>query len=249
MLNDFRQFQFALARHLRDPLSVPAPEGVSAANATVCKHEMAKNLSDLLDPAFPVTRALLGEDLWQHAVRLFLKDAPSHTPWASTVQRAFVEHVCESPDMENLPAWLQDLAHFEWLQNAVSTAPVTWPVFDARGDVMQHAVVLNPTHVEAAYEWPVHGIDTDHKPDDMQSTYVSMLRDTDDALHVCESSVFRGQLIDLLREGQTGEQALRVLARWLSHPHAEAFVHEGAELIAQLQREGVVLGTRITNAA
>ena len=106
MLNDFRQFQFALARHLRDPLSVPAPEGVSAANATVCTHEMAKNLSDLLDPAFPVTRALLGEDLWQHAVRLFLKDAPSHTPWASTVQRAFVEHVCESRDMQNLPAWL-----------------------------------------------------------------------------------------------------------------------------------------------
>ena len=249
MLNDFRQFQFTLARHLRDPLGVPAPEGVTLADATACAQEIAQHLCDVLDIAFPVTHALLGEDLWQHAVRLFLKDAPSHAPWASAVQRAFMAHICESPDMQNLPAWLQDLAHFEWLQNAVSTTPVTWPAFDAHGDVMHHAVVLNPTHVEAAYEWPVHGIDTDHKPDDMQRTHVTMLRDTHDALHVLESSVFRGQLIDLLRQGQSGEQALLGLALWLSHPEPEAFVREGVPVMAQLQREGVVLGTRRTVTA
>lgn len=244
MLNDFRQYQFALARHLRDPLSVPAPEGVDAKAAAACTQEMVQHLCDVLAPAFPITQALLGEDIWEHAVRLFLKDAPNHTPWASTTQRAFVDHVCESPDMQSLPAWLQDLAHFEWLQNAVNTAPVQWPAFNASADVMQHAVVLNPTHVEAAYEWPVHSISTDHKPDDMQSTYVSMLRDMDDELHVLESSVFRGQLFDLLREGQTGEQAFMVLARWLSHPEPDAFVREGAEVMAQLQREGLVLGAR-----
>jgi hypothetical protein len=152
--------------------------------------------------------------------------------------------VCAGVETHHLPAWLQDLAHFEWLQTAVRTAPVTWPAYDASGDTMHHAVVLNPTHVEAAYEWPVHGIDTDHKPDDMQSTYVSMLRDPQDELHVLESSVFRGQLLDLLRDGQTGEQAFMVLAMWLSHPEPEAFVREGAQVMAQLQREGVVLGTR-----
>ncbi len=244
MLSDFRQYQFALARYLRDPLDVPVPEGVDPSSAAACTQEMVKHLRDVLEPAFPVTQALLDEDIWEHAVRLFLKDAPSHTPWASTTQRAFVDHVCESPDMQNLPAWLQDLAHFEWLQNAVVTAPVQWPVFNTSADVMKHAVVLNPTHVEAAYEWPVHCIDTDHKPDDMQSTYVSMLRDMNDELHVFESSVFRGQLLDLLREGQTGDQALRVLAHWLSHPEPDAFVREGAELMAQLKREGIVLGAR-----
>ena len=245
MLNDFRQFQFALARHLRDPLGAPAPVTVQAAQASACTQDMVAHLCDVLAPAFPVTQALLGDDLWEHAVRLFLKDAPSHAPWASAVQRAFVDHVCESPEMQNLPAWLQDLAHFEWLQSAVSTTPVTWPAFNATGNTMHHAVVLNPTHVEAAYEWPVHGINTDHKPDDMQSTYVSMLRDPQDELHVLESSVFRGQLLDLLREGQTGEQAFMVLAMWLSHPEPEAFVREGSQVMAQLQREGVVLGTRI----
>ena len=64
MLNDFRQYQFALARHLRDPLSVPAPEGVDAKAAAVCTQEMVKHLRDVLEPAFPITQALLGEDIW-----------------------------------------------------------------------------------------------------------------------------------------------------------------------------------------
>jgi hypothetical protein len=244
MLNDFRQYQFALARHLRDPLSMPLPKGVSQVDANACTHEMVKNLREVLEPAFPVTHALLGDEIWEHAVRLFLKQAPTHAPWSTVVQRAFVAHVCESSDMQSLPAWLQDLAHFEWLQNAVSTAPVTWPAFDATGDVMKRPVVLNPSHVEAAYEWPVHSIDTDHNPDEMQSTHVTMLRDVNDVLHVYESSVFRNQLIDLLRDGQTGEEAFKVLAAWLSHPAPELFVHEGEELMAQLQTEGVLLGTR-----
>ncbi len=245
MLNDFRQYQFALARHLRDPLSAPVPEYIDQKAAAACRQEMVQHVCDVLAPAFPLAQAFLGEDIWEHAMRLFLKDAPSHTPWASTTQRAFVDHVCESPEMQNLPAWLQDLAHFEWLQNAVTTTPVQWPNFNASGDVMQHSVVLNPSHVEAAYEWPVHSMDTDHKPDDMQRTHVSMLRDIDDELHVFESSVFRCQLLDLLREGQTGEQAFMVLARWLSHPDPEAFVREGAKVMAQLQREGIVLGVRV----
>ena len=245
MLNDVRQFQFALARHLRDPLAVPAPAGVLPHEATACTQDMVRHVCRVLAPAFPVTQALLGDDIWEHTVRLFLKSAPNHAPWASTTQRAFLDHVCESPEVQRLPAWLQDLAHFEWLQNAVTTTPVQWPAFDAAADVMQHPVVLNPTHVEAAYEWPVHSIDTEHMPDDMQRVSVSVLRDLGDELHVYESSEFRGQLLDLLREGQTGKQAFEVLARWLSHPEPDAFVQEGQDVMAQLQREGIVLGARV----
>lgn len=242
MLNDFRYFQFALARHLRDPLTAPLPMGVDTQDATACTQEMVRQVCHVLEPAFPLTQALLGDDIWEHTVRLFLKNAPNHAPWVSATQRAFVDHVCESQDVQNLPAWLQDLAHFEWLQSAVSNASVQWPAFDAAGDVMRETVVLNPTHVEAAYEWPVHSMDTDHQPNDMQSVHVSVLRDLHNELHVYESSVFRGQLLELLREGQTGEQAFQVLARWLSHPEPDAFVQEGQAVMAQLQREGIVLG-------
>jgi hypothetical protein len=118
MLNDFRQTQFALARHLRDPLRTPLPVGVNAADASVCSQVMVDHVSNILTPAFPVTHAALGEELWGLIVRLLLKDATCHLPWTTGVQRAFVTQVNVNVERQRLPAWLKDVAHFEWLQTA-----------------------------------------------------------------------------------------------------------------------------------
>jgi hypothetical protein len=116
MLNNFRQTQFALARHLRDPLNAPLPAGVNAADASACSQVMVDYVSSILAPVFPVTRAALGDALWCQTVRLFLKDAACHVPWSHAVQRAFVMHVSATAERQQLPAWLKDVAHFEWLQ-------------------------------------------------------------------------------------------------------------------------------------
>ncbi|WP_353131993.1 putative DNA-binding domain-containing protein [Limnohabitans sp.] len=116
MLNNFRQTQFALARYLRDPLSAPLPAGVKAVDANACSQVMVDYVSNILAPVFPVTRAALGEALWCQAVHLFLKDAACHTPWNNAVQRAFMTHVSANAERQQLPAWLKDVAHFEWLQ-------------------------------------------------------------------------------------------------------------------------------------
>ena len=90
MLNDFRQFQFALARHLRDPLGAPAPVGVQAAQASACTQDMVAHLCDVLAPAFPVTHALLGDDLWEHAVRIELGHAEGVGAFALEFRVGFV---------------------------------------------------------------------------------------------------------------------------------------------------------------
>ena len=245
MLNhDFRQYQFALARHLRDPLGTPAPEGVSASAVLSCTQEMAHNLNELLMPAFANTRAVLGEDLWQHTLRLFLHDAPTHAPWATAVQEAYVKFLEHNNLVQHLPPWLQDLAHFEWLQSAVSGADLVWPAHDPHGDLLQKVVVMNPTHVEVMYDWSVQRINLTHKPFDMQPTYLSIVRDVRDTVRVVESSRFRRHLIDLLRQNQTGAQALEALAQWLEHPDVATFIQEGWPVLKQLHREGVLLGTR-----
>jgi hypothetical protein len=242
--NDFRLYQFALARHLRDPLGVPAPDGVSAPAVLACTQEMAHNLNELLMPAFANTRAVLGEDLWQHTLRLFLHDAPTHAPWATSVQEVYVKFLGHNTLVQHLPPWLEDLAHFEWLQSAVAAADVVWPAHDPHGDVLQKVVVMNPTHVEVMYDWSVQRINLTHKPFEMQSTYLSIVRDVRDKVCITESSRFRRHLIDLLRQGQTGAQAFKALADWLEHPDVAAFTQEGLPVLKQLQREGVVLGTQ-----
>ncbi len=249
MLNDFREFQFALARHLRDPHKMPLPVGVSAEQAATYERAMFKNVCDIVNPAYPVTRGLLGDWAWRAAVRYFLRDYPAKAPWPRTVLLEFARFLRESPETQNLPAWLKDVSHFEWLKGAVATSALVLPqpgvAVDVTADLMTHVVVMNPTYVEVAYDWPVDIIDLDHRPDEMQATYVSVLRDVDGAVQVVPSNVFRGQLLSLFNEGMTGSQAFKAMAVWLQHPNPEDLLSYGPDLLAQYQREGVILGGKI----
>jgi hypothetical protein len=247
MLNDSRDFQFALARHLRDPHTMPLPAGVSAEQAATYERAMFKNLSDILNPAFPVTRGLLGDWAWRAAVRYFLRDCPAKAPWPRTVLLEFARFLRESPETQTLPAWLNDVSHFEWLKGAVATSALVLPQadVDAHADLMTHLVVLNPTYVEVSYDWPVDNIDLDHRPDEMQPTYVSVLRDVNGAVQVVPSNLFRAQLLALFNAGMTGHQAFTAMAVWLQHPNPEDMLRYAPDLLAQYLREGVILGGKV----
>lgn len=249
MLNDFREFQFTLARHLRDPHTAPLPRGVSTEQAAAYERTMFKNLCDVLNPAFPLTRGLLGDWAWRATVRYFLRDAPAQTPWPRVVLREFARYLRESPVTRDLPAWLNDVSHFEWLKGAVATSALELPqpgvAVDDTADLMTHIVVLNPTYVEVSYDWPVDIIDLDHRPDEMQATYVSVLRDVHGEVQVVPSNVFRAQLLALFNDGMTGSQAFQAIAVWLQHPNPEDLLSYGPNLLAQYQREGVILGGKM----
>lgn len=124
MLNDCRQTQFALARHLRDPLSAPLPKGFNSADARACSQAMVDYVFYILDPAFPVTRAALGDEMWGQTVRLFIKDASCSLPWATEVQRAFMAHVSANAEKHQWPTWLKDVAQFEWQQTKANAKPL-----------------------------------------------------------------------------------------------------------------------------
>lgn len=249
MLNDFREFQFALARHLRDPHTMPLPEGVTAKQSAAHERAMFKSLCDIVNPAYPITRGLLGDWAWRAAVRYFLRDYPAKAPWPRTVLMEFARFLRESPETQSLPAWLKDVSHFEWLKGAVATSALDLPKagvdVDVTADLMTHVVVMNPTYVEVSYDWPVDNIDLDHRPDEMQPTYVSVLRDVDGAVQVLTSNVFRAQLLALFHDGMTGSQAFQAMAVWLQHPNPENLLSYGPNLLAQYQREGVIMGGKM----
>ena len=72
-----------------------------------------------------------------------------------------------------------------------------------------------------------------------------MLRDVDGAVQVVPSNVFRAQLLALFNEGMTGSQAFKAMAVWLQHPNPEDLLSYGPDLLAQYQREGVILGGKM----
>jgi hypothetical protein len=162
----------------------------------------------------------------------------------------FARFLRESPATQTLPAWLNDVSHFEWLKGAVATSVVVLPQagveVNVTADLMTHIVVMNPTYVEVTYDWPVDNIDLDHRPDERQTTYLSVLRDVEGALQVVSCNLFRAQLLALFNDGMTGSQAFNAMAVWLQHPNPGDLLRYGPHLLAQYRREGVILGGKMS---
>ena len=241
---EFQTFQQAFARHLRDPQRTPRPPGVPARGMAAYNELVFNNLSGFLDSGFPVCRAILGETRWQRLARRFLRDWPLRTPWFREIPREFVQFLATTPGLR-LPRWLPELAHYEWVELAADIADTPTPPHDPAGDLRHGTVVLNPVLFNLAYAWPVQRIGPDWRPRRPAATHLVVHRDTqDDSVRFSEINPVTARLLELLAETpQSGATACRQIAAELQHAEPARLVDFGIELLEDLRRQGIVLGT------
>jgi hypothetical protein len=117
-----RAQQFALTRHLRDPQASPAPEGFEDRRLAVYRELLFNNIEGLLSGNFPVIRKLLGDERWKALIRDFYRDYRCHTPLFPEIAREFLRYL-EARAEDGLagrePSFLQELAHYEWVELAL----------------------------------------------------------------------------------------------------------------------------------
>lgn len=240
---EFQNFQQAFARHLRDPHRAPRPAGVPARGMGVYQELVGNNLQGFVDSAFPVCRAILGEARWQRLGRRFRRDWPLRTPWFREIPREFMRFLADTPGLR-LPRWLPELAHYEWVELAADIADAPIPAHDPGGDLRHGTVILNPVLFNLTYAWPVHRIGPDWRPRKAQTTQLLVYRDADDVVRFSETNPVTARLLALLAETpHSGEAACRRLAAELQYADPDRLVDFGVELLAELGRQGVVLGS------
>lgn len=240
----FQAFQHAMARHLRDPNHTPRPAGVPARRMAVYNALLFNNICGFLDSCFPVCRRLLGEVRWRRLNRAFYRDWPLHTPLQREIPREFTRYLAQRAG-PRLPAWLPELAHYEWAELAVDLMEVTPPAHDPRGDLLRAPVVLNPALMNLAYQWPVQRIGPDWRPRRPQPTQLLVWRDAADAVQFMQLNPVTARLLALLAAAPTtGEAACRRIAAELQHPDPELLLAHGAALLEQLRAQGILLGTQ-----
>lgn len=240
---EFQNFQQAFARHLRDPRRAPRPPGVPARGMGVYQELVGNNLQGFIDSAFPVCRAILGEARWLRLGRRFRRDWPLRTPWFREIPREFMRFLADPPGLR-LPRWLPELAHYEWVELAADIADAPIPPHDTAGDLRHGTVVLNPVLFNLTYAWPVHRIGPDWRPRRPAATHLLVHRDADDIVRFSETNPVTARLLALLAEvPHSGETAARQIAAELQHADPERLVDFAVELLADLRRQGIVLGT------
>ena len=244
MSADFQDFQRAFARHLRDPRHTPRPAGVPARRMAVYNELVFNNICGFLDSCFPVCRATLGDARWRRLNRSFFRDWPAQTPWFREIPREFIRYLNDAEITQPLPAWLAELAHYEWVELAVDIMDCAISAPNPDGDLLRQTVLLNPALMNLAYAWPVHRIGPAYRPRKPQPTYLVVYRDSADKVQFTAINPVTARLLTLLGEQScTGEAALRQIAAELQHPAPAQLIAFGAALLDDLRRQGIILGS------
>lgn len=241
---DFQAFQRAFARHIRDPRRAPRPAGVPARRMAVYNELLFNNITGFLDSCFPVCRTLLGDRRWRRLNRSFFRDWPARTPWFRDIPHEFLNYLNGGNLGQPLPAWLPDLAHYEWAELALDILEAPPPPHNPDGDLMQDNIALNPALFNLHYDWPVHHIGPNYRPRKPRSTHLIVFRDADEHVQFVEATAVTARLVERLATApDSGTTLCREIAAELGHPDPAQLLDYGAALLNEFRQLGIVLGT------
>lgn len=247
MAETLRQQQFELAAHLRDPAAHAPPPGLEDRRLSIYRELFFNNIEGLLSGNFPVIRKTLSEQRWRPLVREFYALHRSHTPLFAEIGREFIRFLQERAEQGAVdPAWLAEMAHYEWVELGLQIADDEFPAHDADGDLLAGIPVLSPVAWALAYVWPVQHIGPDYQPETPPEapTLVLVRRDAQYDIRFAEISPLVYRLIEILRAGErSGRQALEQLAEEAGATDLPLFVEQGHAMLVRMHEEGTLLGT------
>ena len=243
--------QRALAEHIRDPAHAPAPEGIEPRRLEIYRDLFFNNVQSLLAGNFPVIRRIFDDATWTALLRDFYRDHPARTPLFTELPREFLHYLdTRAEHGRSDPAWLRELAHYEWVELALQLHESTpaGVAHDPDGDLLSGRPKLSPLAWPLAYQWPVHQLGPEYLPDQppAQPTLLLVLRRADGKVDFQGLSPLTYRLLERLETFPelTGRAQLEALAEEASAPDPAAFVGEGATMLSQLRDDGVLIGTQ-----
>jgi len=239
------------AAHIRDPENHAAPGGIEDRRMNIYRELFFNNIQSLLASNFPVLRTLYDDQGWQQLIRDFYSGHRCQTPLFTEVAKEFLRYLQDEREAQaDDPGFLLELAHYEWVEMALSLderdpADI---MADPEGDLLKGVPVLSPLAWPLSYRYPVHRIRPGYQPDappDIPS-HILVYRNHRDEVKFMQLNDVSRHLLELLKEhpGATGLELLTQVAATIGHPNPERVIAAGADLLTALKNKDVLLGTR-----
>jgi len=242
----FQQYQAQFTGRIRDPRKTVRPQGVEARRMKVYEDIVRHNLHETLSACFPVAKKVLGVRRWEKLVRAFLAEHRCSTPLFRQIPEEFL-HYFETAKTDDLPSFLFDLVHYEWVELALNLSDAELQVgVEPDGDLLKGIPVLAPAHMLLAYRYAVQRISPRFKPKqaDRESTHILAFRRPDDEIKFIVLNPVSAYLVELIQQGMSGSAALEAVAARLHHLKKEVVVQGGYEILENLRTEQAIWGTR-----
>jgi len=146
---------------------------------------------------------------------------------------------------DDLPGWVAELAHYEWIETVLLLADDTELAHEPEGDLLEGVPLLSSLAVPLAYVWPVSHIGPGsiplHAP--AEPTLLLACRGADHKVHFSRlAPLAHALLVSLQEQPLSGREHFAALSR-LAGIEPDAIESEGVALLKALKSQGVVLGT------
>lgn len=241
----FTDIQRQLADHLREPEINPGPQNIEPRRLKIYQDLIFNNVLGFLDSGFPILKSLYEESDWLALARSFIVNHQSHTPYFLKISEEFLEYLQhEHQPRECDPAFMLELAHYEWVELALDVSMESFPEDSLTRDLLMEKPQVSPLAWSLSYQYPVHRLGPQFQPTEPpeQPTFLIVYRDRDERVQFMESNAMTVRLINCLETGEyTGREALLKLAEESQHPDPEALVAMGLPLLQDLQQKGVLI--------
>ncbi len=156
----FQQYQQQFVDYLRDPkIDSSLPNNLPEASK-VYVDLLNSTIEDCLRTCFPVCRDILGIDIWQKLVGLFIKNHSCQSPLYREIPNEFMAYLINEKTAIELPEFMLDLAHYEWIELILETEEAiehknSYPILVKP---LTTIPLLNPVLHILHYRYPVQSI-------------------------------------------------------------------------------------------
>ncbi len=247
---DFVRRQYAFAAHIRNSEKNPRPDDVEERRMKIYRDLFYNNVQGFIANTYPVLRTITSDEHWHSMVRDYFANHLSHTPLFPEMPREFLKYLeLERTPHPDDPAFMLELAHYEWVELALSILDENIDVsnINAEGDLLTGVPVISPLAWQLSYNYPVHKISPQFQPtepDDNQ-THLVVHRNKLHDIHFMVLNPVTARLLQLIDEhnNASGQYLLEQIASELNHPQPEVVISGGTQILNDLKNREVILGT------
>lgn len=248
---DFREIQYAFAKHIRDPENNPAPVDAEDRRMAIYRELFFNNLRNLISQTFPVLKKLHSKEKWKSFIRQFMVSHESATPYFLEIPQEFLEFLQDEyvPDDSDFP-FLIELAHYEWVELALSVSDEENVLtgVESEGNLLDGIPVKSRLAWLFAYQFPVHRISADYIPTEPgeQPVFLAVCRKANEDMDFMELNPVTARLLELIdgNDAATGRELLHALAEEISFPDTEKLVAHGHEAMQEMRDAEILIGVK-----
>jgi uncharacterized protein len=246
MMLEFQKYQLAFTAHIRDPKRNAKPAKVKDSRMAVYREIVFNNIVGSVSACFPVCQNVLGKRKWQQLCRAFFAQHQASSPLFRDIPEAFLSFLnAQDLTQLKLPAFIPQLAHYEWAELAVSHMAEQSLKLSSQTDLLNEQPILTNAHLLLEYDYPVHTISKHIQPNVQTKTHMLMFRRNDFKIKFIALNAMTFELLTWIQDHSlTGKQALLEIAEAIQHPQPETIVQFGEGILNDLMQQGALIGSQ-----